>query len=160
MSFQVRSGETLGIVGESGSGKSVTAASIMRLIPERGRIVTGSIRFQGREITTMRSDELRQLRGGQVAMVFQDPMTSLNPLLRIRTQLEEAMLVHRRVAKAGVAQRAIDLLARMGISAPERSMRSYPYEFSGGMRQRVMLAMGVSNEPAVLIADEPTTAST
>ena len=158
VSFQVRPGETLGIVGESGSGKSVTAASIMRLIPERGRIVTGSIRFQGREITTMRSDELRQLRGGQVAMVFQDPMTSLNPLLRIRTQLEEAMLVHRRVPKAGVARRAIDLLARMGISAPERSMRSYPYEFSGGMRQRVMLAMGVSNEPALLIADEPTTA--
>jgi len=158
VSFKVRPGETLGIVGESGSGKSVTAASIMRLIPERGRIVSGSIRFQGREITTMPSGELRQLRGGTVAMVFQDPMTSLNPLLRIKSQLEEAMLVHRHVPKEGVPRRAVNLLARIGISAPERSMRSYPYEFSGGMRQRVMLAMGVSNDPAVLIADEPTTA--
>jgi peptide/nickel transport system ATP-binding protein len=158
VSFDVRPGETLGIVGESGSGKSVTAASIMRLIPERGRIVSGSIRFQGREIMTMRSAELRSLRGGNVAMVFQDPMTSLNPLLRISTQLEEAMLVHRKVAKSAIAGRAIDLLAQIGISAPARSMRSYPYEFSGGMRQRVMLAMGVSNDPAVLIADEPTTA--
>jgi peptide/nickel transport system ATP-binding protein len=158
VSLQVWPGETLGIVGESGSGKSVTAASIMRLVPSRGRIVSGSIRFQGREITTMGSDELRRLRGARMAMVFQDPMTSLNPLLHISTQLEEAMFVHRRFPKAAVPQRAIDLLSRMGISAPKRSLRSYPYEFSGGMRQRVMLAMGVSNEPAVLIADEPTTA--
>jgi peptide/nickel transport system ATP-binding protein len=158
VSFQVSRGETLGIVGESGSGKSVTAASIMRLIPERGRIVSGSIRFQGREVTRMRPDELRQLRGDGIAMVFQDPMTSLNPLLRISTQLEEAMRVHRRVPKARIPARALELLSRIGISAPERSMRSYPYEFSGGMRQRVMLAIGVSNDPSVLIADEPTTA--
>lgn len=158
VSFSVFPGEMLGIVGESGSGKSVTAASLMRLIPDSGRIVGGSIKFRDRDVARMSRGELRRMRGGNLAMVFQDPMTSLNPLLRIATQLQEAMLTHGRFDRKSSRMRAVDLLKRMGVSGPERAAKSYPYEFSGGMRQRVMLAMGVSNEPDLLIADEPTTA--
>src|SRR3954470_3365118 len=158
VSFTVAAGETLGIVGESGSGKSVTALSLMRLLDEPARIVGGEVRFQGRDVLTMSPDELRALRGDGVAMVFQDPMTSLNPVLRIARQLVETMQAHGRFSKEQATARAVSLLGRMGITAPERAIDSYPHQFSGGMRQRVMLAMGFSNEPALLIADEPTTA--
>jgi peptide/nickel transport system ATP-binding protein len=157
VSLQVAPGETLGIVGESGSGKSMTALSVMRLLEAPGAIVGGSIRFRGRDVLRMTRRELRAMRGGDVAMVFQDPMTSLNPVLRIGRQIGEAMEVHGRPHKQASA-RAISLLGRMGITAPERAVRSFPHQFSGGMRQRVVLAMGMSNEPALLLADEPTTA--
>jgi peptide/nickel transport system ATP-binding protein len=158
VTFSVAAGETLGIVGESGSGKSVTALSLMRLLEEPARIGGGEVRFQGRDVLAMNPDELRALRGDGVAMVFQDPMTSLNPVLRIARQLVETMRAHGRFSAEQATTRAISLLGRMGITAPERAINSYPHQFSGGMRQRVMLAMGFSNEPALLIADEPTTA--
>jgi peptide/nickel transport system ATP-binding protein len=158
VSFDVFAGETLGIVGESGSGKSVCAKSIMRLLDEPARIVGGSITFRGRDLATLDKEAIREVRGREIAMVFQDPMTSLNPVLHIARQLVEAMTAHGRFAAAAARTRAIDLLRRMGVSAPERAVTLYPHQFSGGMRQRVMLAMGFSNEPALLIADEPTTA--
>ena len=158
VTFSVAAGETLGIVGESGSGKSVTALSLMRLLEEPARIVGGDVRFQGRDVLAMNADELRALRGDGVAMVFQDPMTSLNPVLRIARQLVETMRAHGRFSDEEATTRAVSLLGRMGITAPERAINSYPHQFSGGMRQRVMLAMGFANEPALLIADEPTTA--
>jgi peptide/nickel transport system ATP-binding protein len=158
VSFTVGAGETVGIVGESGSGKSVTARSLMRLLDEGARIAGGEIVFRGRDVMHLDREGLRALRGGDVAMVFQDPMTSLNPVRRIAGQLVEGMTVHGRFGKGAARARAIDLLRRMGVSAPERALDSYPHEFSGGMRQRVMLAMGFSNGPALLIADEPTTA--
>jgi peptide/nickel transport system ATP-binding protein len=158
VSFDLFAGETLGIVGESGSGKSVCAKSIMRLLDEPAHIVGGSITFRGRDLATLDKEAMREMRGREIAMVFQDPMTSLNPVLRIARQLVEAMTAHGRFAAAPARARAIDLLRRMGVSAPESAVSLYPHQFSGGMRQRVMLAMGFSNEPALLIADEPTTA--
>ncbi|HEY6433773.1 MAG TPA: ABC transporter ATP-binding protein [Acetobacteraceae bacterium] len=158
VSFNLHSGETLGIVGESGSGKSVTARSIIRLLEEPARIVEGSIRFRGRELTTLPDAQLREIRGAEIAMVFQDPMTSLNPVLRIVRQLTETMTAHRRYSGGAARSRAAGLLSRMGIAGPARALRSWPHQFSGGMRQRVMLAMGFANQPSVIIADEPTTA--
>lgn len=158
ISFQVAAGETLGIVGESGSGKTVAALSLMRLLEEPARIASGQILFQGRDIVKMPLEELRQVRGAGIAMVFQDPMTSLNPVLKIARQLAETMLVHGRLNEEQALERSVSLLGRMGITAPERAIDSYPHQFSGGMRQRVMLAMGFSNEPSLLVADEPTTA--
>jgi peptide/nickel transport system ATP-binding protein len=158
VSFDVFAGETLGIVGESGSGKSVCAKSIIRLLDEPAHIVGGSITFRGRDLATLDREAIRAVRGREIAMVFQDPMTSLNPVLRIARQLVEAMTAHGRFVATAARTRAIDLLRRMGVSAPERAVMLYPHQFSGGMRQRVMLAMGFSNEPALLIADEPTTA--
>ncbi|HEX8013149.1 MAG TPA: ABC transporter ATP-binding protein [Casimicrobiaceae bacterium] len=158
VSFSVERGETLGIVGESGSGKSVAALSLMRLLDESCRIVAGEVRFQGRDVLSMNAQELRAFRGGGVAMVFQNPMTSLNPVLRIARQLVEAMVVHGRYDVDEATQRSVKLLGEMGITGPERAIRSYAHQFSGGMRQRVVIAMGMSNEPALLIADEPTTA--
>ena len=158
VSFHVEAGETLGIVGESGSGKSITAKSVIRLLEEPARIVSGEIRFRGRNIVTLDRNELRKVRGGEIAMVFQDPMTSLNPVLRIARQMVESMVAHGRFTAKAALDRAVKLLGRMGINAPERAVASYPHQFSGGMRQRVMLAMGFSNEPTLLIADEPTTA--
>jgi peptide/nickel transport system ATP-binding protein len=158
VSFSVAAGETLGIVGESGSGKTVAALSLMRLIEEPARIVSGQILFQDRDIVTMATEDLRKVRGGGIAMVFQDPMTSLNPVIKIARQLAETMLVHGKLTEEQALARAITLLGRMGITAPERAIDSYPHQFSGGMRQRVMLAMGFSNEPALLLCDEPTTA--
>ena len=158
ISFQIASGETLGIVGESGSGKTVAALSLMRLLDEPARIASGQILFHGRDIVKMPLEELRQVRGAGIAMVFQDPMTSLNPVLKIARQLAETMLVHGMLDEQQALERSVSLLGRMGITAPERAIDSYPHQFSGGMRQRVMLAMGFSNEPSLLIADEPTTA--
>ncbi len=158
VSFSVAAGQTLGIVGESGSGKTVAALSLMRLLEEPARIASGQILFQGKDVVKMSDEELRNMRGDGIAMVFQDPMTSLNPVLKIARQLAETMLVHGRLTEQQALDRSVSLLGRMGITAPERAIDSYPHQFSGGMRQRVMLAMGFSNEPSLLIADEPTTA--
>ncbi|MGH7103557.1 MAG: dipeptide ABC transporter ATP-binding protein [Acetobacteraceae bacterium] len=157
VTFSLATGDTLGLVGESGSGKSTAALAIMRLIEAPGIIASGTIEFQGRDVLKMRDAELCAMRGGDLAMVFQDPMTSLNPVLSIARQLSEAMVVHGRpVAEA--KRRSVSLLGRMGLTAPERAIDSYPHQFSGGMRQRVVIAMGMSNEPVLLLADEPTTA--
>jgi peptide/nickel transport system ATP-binding protein len=158
VSFTLNKGETLGIVGESGSGKSVAAKSIMNLLEEPARIIAGSIRFRGHEITALPEVQLRNVRGAEIAMVFQDPMTSLNPVLRISHQLIETMTTHGRFTSAAARGRATELLGRMGIPEPERVLDSWPHQFSGGMRQRVMLAMGFSNTPSLILADEPTTA--
>ena len=158
VSFTLNRGETLGIVGESGSGKSVAAKSIMNLLEEPACIVAGSIRFGGKEITALPEAELRQIRGAEIAMVFQDPMTSLNPVLRISRQLIETMTAHDRFTPEAARTRAASLLGRMGIPGPERVLDAWPHQFSGGMRQRVMLAMGFANEPSLILADEPTTA--
>lgn len=158
VSFKVGPGETLGIVGESGSGKSVTALSLMRLLEEPARIVGGSITFQGRDVLAMSRSQLADWRGDRAAMVFQDPMTGLNPVIRILRQVTEHIVSHGRMPKAAAKKRGIELLRRMGVAAPERAAASFPHEFSGGMRQRVMMAIGVANDPALLIADEPTTA--
>ena len=159
VSFAVRAGETLAIVGESGSGKSVTATSVMGLLPPAARPVAGAAWLEGRDLLRLPEPELRRLRGGAMAMVFQDPMSSLNPVHRVGDQIAEAIRAHRRgVTQAQAWSRAVDLLRRVGIADPERRARAYPHEMSGGMRQRVMIAMAVANEPKLLIADEPTTA--
>jgi peptide/nickel transport system ATP-binding protein len=156
--LKVEPGEVVAIVGESGSGKSVTARSILRLVPHPGRVRAGKIVFQGRDILRMSQGRVRQLRGQRISMVFQDPMTSLNPVLRIGQQIGEAIALHARLSAAAIGRRVLDLLSRVGIPATAERANSYPHEYSGGMRQRAMIAMGVSNSPALLIADEPTTA--
>jgi oligopeptide transport system ATP-binding protein len=159
VSFSLEAGETLGIVGESGSGKSVTSLSIMRLVPAPGgQITAGTIEFNGQDLLKLDEKEMRALRGDRIAMIFQDPMTSLNPVLTVGRQLTEAIILHMKFDKAQARQRAIDLLARVGIPSPEKRLKQYPHEFSGGMRQRVMIAMALSCKPELLIADEPTTA--
>ncbi len=159
VSFEVRSGETLGIVGESGSGKSVANLSLMRLIAEPpGKIVSGSIAFRGRDILRLSPREVRAIRGKQIAMIFQDPMTSLNPFMRISKQLMEVTRLHLGHSKGEAREHAIRMLDLVGIPDAEARIDSYPHEFSGGMRQRVMIAMALSCQPELLIADEPTTA--
>src|SRR3954447_7999953 len=158
VSFDVHPGETLGVVGESGSGKSVCAKSIMRLLDEPARIVGGSILFKGRDLAHLDEEEIRAVRGAEIAMVFQDPMTSLNPVLRISRQLIETMTAHHRFGAAEARTRAESLLRQMGIANAQSAINGWPHQFSGGMRQRVMLAMGFANNPSLLIADEPTTA--
>ena len=151
-------GKTVALVGESGSGKSMTARSIMGLIPAPGRISGGSIRFDGRELTDLPERELRLLRGNRIAMIFQEPMTSLNPVLKIGDQVMEPLLLHRNVDQATARKQAIELLKQVGIVAPEQRMNDYPHQLSGGMRQRVMIAMALACDPELLIADEPTPA--
>ena len=158
VSFDVRAGETLGLVGESGSGKSVTAMSLMRLVRPPGRVVSGSVGFRGRDLLGISEAEMRKVRGGGISMVFQDPMSSLNPVMRIRTQLEEAMLAHGKFTGEAARDRALELMHRVGIPDPEARLNDYPHAFSGGMRQRVMIAMALANKPDVIVADEPTTA--
>jgi oligopeptide transport system ATP-binding protein len=159
VSFQINRGETLGIVGESGSGKSVTSLSIMRLVPNPpGRIVGGKIMFDGENLLEASEDEMRRVRGNRIAMIFQDPMTSLNPVLTIGRQLTEAIELHLKLNGAQARERAVELLRLVGIPAAEKRLGDYPHQFSGGMRQRVMIAMALSCNPELLIADEPTTA--
>lgn len=161
VSFHVDKGETLGIVGESGCGKSMTALSILRLIPYPGRIVSGKILFgenNPKNVVEMSDEEICDFRGNDVAMIFQDPMTSLNPVLRVGFQVQEAMAAHTRFTGEEARERVVSLLKRVRIPSAEQRSRNYPHQFSGGMRQRAMIAMGLANEPALLIADEPTTA--
>jgi len=158
VSFELRAGEVLAIVGESGSGKSVTAQTITGLTRASNARITGSVSYRGRELNGLEDDQLRGVRGEQIAMVFQDPMSSLNPVYRVGDQIIEMIRAHRDVSKHEAADRAVELLRSVGIPNPERRVRHYPHEFSGGMRQRVMIAMALALEPDVLIADEPTTA--
>ena len=159
ITFNLKKGETIGIVGESGSGKSVTNLSIMRLIPEPpGKIVGGDVIFDGVDVLSLPIEEVRKIRGKRIAMIFQDPMTSLNPFLKISTQLMEITRLHLGYSKDQAYEHAIKMLKTVGIPAAEKRVDNYPHEFSGGMRQRVMIAMALSCEPELLIADEPTTA--
>ena len=158
--FTLAKGETLAIVGESGSGKSVTSNALMRLIPQpAGRYEDGQILFEGKDLLKLSEREMESIRGNEIAMIFQDPMTALNPTMRVGKQIMEVILTHKkRVSKEAAKQRAIELLAEVGIPDPERRFKQYPHEFSGGMRQRVVIAIALAAEPKILIADEPTTA--
>ena len=159
VSFDLKRGETLGIVGESGSGKSVTALSIMRLVPEPpGKIVGGQIIFKGNDFIKLNQKQMRDIRGNEVAMIFQDPMTSLNPVMKVGEQIAEAVRLHLNMDKKQAWRKAVEMLQKVGIPEAEIRANSYPHEFSGGMRQRAMIAMALSCNPELLIADEPTTA--
>jgi peptide/nickel transport system ATP-binding protein len=158
ISYSVDAGETLGIVGESGSGKSVSSLTTLGLTRTQGAHVEGKMLFEGRDLVQMSDDELRSIRGNEIAMIFQDPLSSLHPFYKVGKQLVEAVQIHRSVSKAAARGRAVELLDLVGIPDPHRRVDQFPHEFSGGMRQRVMIAMALANEPKLLIADEPTTA--
>ena len=158
ISFDIARGEVLGVVGESGAGKSVTGAAVIGLIDPPGRIAAGEIRLSGERIDNLKPEAMRRVRGKRIGMIFQDPLTSLNPLYRVGHQLVETIQTHTNLSAAAARQRAIDLLAEVGIPAPERRIDGYPHEFSGGMRQRVVIALALCAEPELIIADEPTTA--
>jgi peptide/nickel transport system ATP-binding protein len=158
VSFSVAPGKLTGIVGESGSGKTASVLSIMRLLPERARIVSGSIIFEGADLLKLTEAEMRSIRGARIAMIFQEPMTSLNPVFTIGSQVGEAIRLHQRTGRSETRERTVEALRMVGIAAPERRVDDYPHQLSGGMRQRVMIAMALACNPKVLIADEPTTA--
>ena len=158
VSFHLDPGETLGIVGESGSGKSVTVLSVMRLLQRPGRIAGGQVLFRGRDLVGVSEGEMQEVRGAEIAMIFQDPMTSLNPVFRTGWQVAEPLRLHKGMSRGAALLEAVKTLTRVGIPEPEKRARMYPHEFSGGMRQRAMIAMGLTTAPSVLIADEPTTA--
>ncbi len=154
----VDAGETLGVVGESGSGKSVTSLSVMRLVSRPGRITEGEILFEGKDILKLPESEMRSIRGNRISMIFQEPMTSLNPVYTVGDQIAEAVVLHQKKSRRAGFEQAVEMLKRVGIPSPERRAREYPHQMSGGMRQRVMIAMALSCNPKMLIADEPTTA--
>jgi peptide/nickel transport system ATP-binding protein len=158
ISYTIESGRTLGIVGESGSGKSVAALTMLGLTRTQGALIEGRMAFEGNDLIAMKDDQLRSIRGNEIAMIFQDPLSSLHPFYKVGKQLMEAMQIHRKISKAAARDRAAELLELVGIPDPHRRVDQYPHEFSGGMRQRVMIAMALANEPKLLIADEPTTA--
>jgi len=158
VSFEIARGEVLGVVGESGAGKSVTGAAIIGLIDPPGRITGGEIRLSGTRIDNLPAEEMRRIRGKRIGVVFQDPLTSLNPLYRVGEQLIETIMTHMALSPSAARKRAIDLLAEVGIPAPDKRIDGYPHEFSGGMRQRVVIALAISAAPELIIADEPTTA--
>jgi peptide/nickel transport system ATP-binding protein len=158
ISYGVDTGKTLGIVGESGSGKSVSSLTTMGLTRSRSTRISGRILFEGRDLLQASNEELRQIRGNEIAMIFQDPLSSLHPFYKVGSQLSEAMRIHRSLSRAAARDRTIELLELVGIPSPQRRVDQYPHEFSGGMRQRAMIAMALANEPKLLIADEPTTA--
>jgi peptide/nickel transport system ATP-binding protein len=158
ISYTVDRGQTLGIVGESGSGKSVSSLTVMGLTRARNARISGTVRFDGQDLLTASDDEIRAIRGDDVAMIFQDPLSSLHPFYKVGTQIAEAVRAHREVSKAQAWDRAVEMLGLVGIPEPRRRADSYPHEFSGGMRQRAMIAMALANDPKLLIADEPTTA--
>ncbi|MEK6560322.1 MAG: ABC transporter ATP-binding protein, partial [Nitrospirota bacterium] len=158
VSFKVDKGKVMGLVGESGCGKSMTALSLMRLVPPPGRIVSGEMFFDGHDLLKLNSEEIRKLRGNRMAMVFQDPMTSLNPVFSVGNQIAEILRVHKGLKRSEALDKAQSLLKRVGIPDPSRRIREYPHQLSGGMKQRVMIAMAIACEPSLIIADEPTTA--
>ncbi len=158
VSFCLNEGESIGIVGESGSGKSVTSLSIMRLLQHPGKVVGGEIRLHGENLLQYTPQQMRKVRGEKIAMIFQDPMTSMNPVYTIGNQIEEMILEHKNLTKQEARERAVEMLGMVGIPSPEQRLKNYPHEFSGGMRQRAMIAMALSCSPQILIADEPTTA--
>jgi len=158
VSFKVDKGKVMGLVGESGCGKSITALSLMRLVPPPGRIVSGEMFFDGHDLLKLNSEEIRKLRGNRMAMVFQDPMTSLNPVFSVGNQIAEILRVHKGLKRSEALDKAQFLLQRVGIPDPSRRIREYPHQLSGGMKQRVMIAMAIACEPSLIIADEPTTA--
>jgi peptide/nickel transport system ATP-binding protein len=158
ISYTVERGETLGIVGESGSGKSVSSLTVMGLTRARNARISGTVRFEGRDLLGASDDEMRRIRGNDIAMIFQDPLSSLHPFYKVGTQIVEAIRTHRDVTKAQAYDRAVEMLGLVGIPEPRRRAEAYPHEFSGGMRQRAMIAMALANDPKLLIADEPTTA--
>ncbi|UOQ92471.1 ABC transporter ATP-binding protein [Halobacillus shinanisalinarum] len=158
VSFSVNRGETLCIVGESGCGKSITTLSVMGLLPNNGEISEGSVKFNGEELTAKKKEDMRKLRGNEISMIFQEPMTALNPVFTVGYQLMEPLKIHTKLSKAEVKHKAIDLLNKVGIPNPEKRLKQHPHELSGGMRQRVMIAIALACNPSLLIADEPTTA--
>ena len=158
VSFQVGAGQILGLVGESGSGKTVTGFSILGLVDPPGRVAGGQILYRGEDLVSAGEQRMRQLRGSNIAMIFQDPMMTLNPVLRIDTQMIEAVLAHRKVSKEAARAEARDVLGRVGIPSPDERLKAYPHQFSGGMRQRVAIAIALLNKPDLIVADEPTTA--
>jgi oligopeptide/dipeptide ABC transporter ATP-binding protein len=158
VSFTLDRGEVLGIVGESGSGKSVTMMSVMRLIHDPNAMFEGEVLYKGRDVMKLPDDRMREVRGSEIAMIFQDPMTSLNPVYRVGDQIVEAIVTHQHIAKAEAKRRAVELLGEVGIPQPDRRAHDFPHQFSGGMRQRALIAMALANHPDILIADEPTTA--
>ena len=158
LSFHIDAGETLAIVGESGCGKSVTSMSILRLIAEPPGKMAGAIRFNGRDLLKLPEAEMRKLRGGEISMIFQEPMTSLNPVLTVARQIGETLRLHQGLSKQAAEAKSVEMLKLVGIPAPERRVKEYPHQLSGGMRQRVMIAMALACNPQLLIADEPTTA--
>lgn len=158
VSFDIRAGEVVGLVGESGSGKSTVGRALIHLLPPSARIVNGSILYRGQDLMTLGRDAIRQIRGSEISMTFQDPMTYLNPVMRIGDQIVEAILQHRQISRKEAWARALEWIANVRITEPERVARSYPHQLSGGMRQRILIAIALSCEPSLMIADEPTTA--
>lgn len=158
VSFKVRKGEIVGIVGESGSGKSITSLSVIQLLPKLGKVLNGQILFEGKDLLSLPKEEIRKMRGSEMAMIFQEPLTSLNPLFTVGNQISETIRLHQGASKQEARSRAVEILKKVGIPRPEKVYDSYPHSLSGGMRQRVMIGMALSCNPKLLIADEPTTA--